>query len=45
MVRWLCEQGLNAQVFATEYGGDDNDDDTGAAAEQPISAPAAEAAP
>ena len=45
MVRWLCEQGLDAQVFATEYGGDDNEDDTDAAAEQPASAPAAEAAP
>ena len=45
MVRWLCEQGLDAQVFATEYGGDDNEDDTDAAAEQPASATAAEAAP
>ena len=25
MVRWLCEQGLDAQVFATEYGADDHD--------------------
>ena len=25
MVRWLCEQGLDAQVFATEYGADDDD--------------------
>ena len=33
MVRWLREsRGLDAQVFATEYGGDaDNDDDAGAA--------------
>ena len=40
MVRWLCEQGLDAQVFATEYGGDDNEDDTDAAAEEPASATA-----
>jgi putative mRNA 3-end processing factor len=26
MVRWLCEQGLDAQVFKTEYGTDDNED-------------------
>jgi len=26
MVRWLREQGLDAQVFATEYGADDDDD-------------------
>ena len=25
MVRWLCEQGLQAQVFATEYGDESND--------------------
>jgi putative mRNA 3-end processing factor len=23
LVRWLCEQGLDAQAFQTEYGGDD----------------------
>ena len=49
MVRWLCEQGLDAQLFATEYGADDNEDDTGAAAAQPAdtqgSAPATGAAP
>ena len=40
MVRWLCEQGLDAQVFATEYGGDgDNEDDAA-----PASASAPEAA-
>jgi len=33
MVRWLCEQGLDAQVFATEYGADDNEDNAGAAPE------------
>lgn len=33
MVRWLCEQGLDAQVFATEYGADDNEDDAGAVPE------------
>ena len=33
MVRWLCEQGLEAQVFATEYGADDNEDDAGAVPE------------
>ena len=33
MVRWLCEQGLDAQVFATEYGADDNEDDVGAVPE------------
>lgn len=27
MVRWLCDQGLDAQVFATEYGADDDDKD------------------
>ncbi|HTH10059.1 MAG TPA: DNA ligase-associated DEXH box helicase, partial [Acidovorax sp.] len=43
MVRWLCEQGLDAQVFATEYGADDNEDDAGSAPEEPGSAP--EAAP
>ena len=32
MVRWLCEQGLDAQVFLTEYGADDNDDDSNTAA-------------
>jgi putative mRNA 3-end processing factor len=26
MVRWLREQGLDAQAFHTEYGGDDDDD-------------------
>ena len=26
LVRWLCEQGLDAQAFATEYGGDDSAD-------------------
>ena len=42
MVRWLCEQGLDAQVFATEYGADDNEDDAGATPE-PSSEPAPEA--
>lgn len=23
MVRWLCEQGLDARAFATEYGDED----------------------
>ena len=45
MVRWLCEQGLDAQVFATEYGGDDLDDTPSTAAEEPASAPTSEAAP
>ncbi len=45
MVRWLCEQGLDAQVFATEYGGDDHDDNPSTAAEEPASAPTSEAAP
>ena len=40
MVRWLCEQGLDAQVFATEYGADDNEDDAGAVPE-----PGSESAP
>ena len=31
MVRWLCEQGLDAQVFATEYGADDDEDGGNAA--------------
>ena len=44
MVRWLCEQGLDAQVFATEYGADDNEDDAGAAPEVPGSTPTPEAA-
>lgn len=44
MVRWLCEQGLDAQVFATEYGADDNEDDAGAALEVPGSTPTPEAA-
>ena len=39
MVRWLCEQGLDAQVFATEYGADDNEDDANAApAPEPLEA-------
>lgn len=44
MVRWLCEQGLDAQVFATEYGADDNEDDAGAALEVTGSTPTPEAA-
>ena len=44
MVRWLCEQGLDAQVFATEYGADDNEDDAGAAPPAQADAPAPEAA-
>ena len=43
MVRWLCEQGLDAQVFATEYGADDNEDDTQAA--PPIAPAEAEVEP
>jgi len=45
MVRWLREQGLDAQVFATEYGADDIADDPAAAPEAPASTPAAGAAP
>jgi putative mRNA 3-end processing factor len=45
MVRWLCDQGLDAQVFATEYGADDNEDDTAAAPEVASSAPPTETAP
>ena len=45
IVRWLCEQGLDAQVFATEYGGDDLDDNPSTAAEEPASAPTSEVAP
>ena len=44
-VRWLCEQGLDAQVFATEYGADDHEDDTAAAPDAPASTPAAGPAP
>ena len=33
MVRWLCERGLDAQGFKTEYGDDD-------VADQPVQAPA-----
>lgn len=42
MVRYLCEQGLDAQGFRTEFG--DDDDATGAAAE-PASDPATADAP
>ena len=28
MVRWLCEQGLDAQSFATEYGDDEESSET-----------------
>lgn len=44
MVRWLCEQGLDAQVFATEYGADDNEDDAVAAPPAQADAPAPETA-
>lgn len=32
MVRWLCEQGLDAQSFATEYGDDEESSDSEIAA-------------
>ena len=32
LVRWLCEQGLDAQAFATEYGDDDVADQPAAVA-------------
>jgi putative mRNA 3-end processing factor len=32
MVRWLCEQGLDAQSFATEYGDDEESSETDATA-------------
>jgi putative mRNA 3-end processing factor len=32
MVRWLCEQGLDAQSFATEYGDDEESSETDTAA-------------
>ena len=32
LVRWLCEQGLDAQAFQTEYGGDDAADHSDAVA-------------
>jgi putative mRNA 3-end processing factor len=37
MVRWLCEQGLQAQSFATEYGNEDDE------APSPAAPPAVEA--
>ncbi|MGI4813032.1 MAG: ligase-associated DNA damage response exonuclease [Janthinobacterium lividum] len=33
LVRWLNEQGLDASAFSTEYGDDESDDPSGAAAE------------
>ncbi|BEU94427.1 ligase-associated DNA damage response exonuclease [Acidovorax sp. DW039] len=38
MVRWLCEQGLDAQVFATEYGQDDATEGATEDADAPASA-------
>ena len=45
MVRWLCEQGLDAQVFATEYGDDNGDDPDARRPRSRPAPPAAEAAP
>jgi len=40
LVRWLCEQGLDAQAFQTEYGGDDAADRTDALVTTPPEGPA-----
>jgi len=40
LVRWLCEQGLDAQAFQTEYGGDDAADRTDAVVTTPPEGPA-----
>jgi putative mRNA 3-end processing factor len=44
-VRWLCEQGLDAQAFVTEYGEESAEAETGLAADAEPPAPVAELPP
>ncbi len=45
MVRWLCEQGLDAQAFSTEYGEEEAQDVSQDAGPQAVHAPGPTAAP